>query len=164
MCMNKPHLLFVCGRHQWRSPTAEAIYRNDARLIARSAGVSSKSSRQISDKDLDWADLVLVMERKYKSRILGTFRDHPNLPPIVSLDIPDNYERMNSELVALIENGTEFHLRHQFNIEPSDAPNDGPAMSVTNSDASGEGRIGDLGRSAESRVRQPTEPCLKGTP
>jgi predicted protein tyrosine phosphatase len=117
--MNKPHLLFVCGRHQWRSPTAEAIYRKDPRFLVRSAGVSSKSRHQVTAEDLDWADLVLVMERKYKSRILGTFRDHPCLPQIVSLDIPDEYERMDPELVSLIQSGTEVHLRQQLNIESS---------------------------------------------
>lgn len=83
--------------------------------MIRSAGMSVKSRHRISDKDLDWADLVLVMERKYKSRILEMFRGHENLPPIVSLDIPDEYKRMDPELISLIEQGTEFHLRHHFN-------------------------------------------------
>ncbi len=84
--------------------------------MVRSAGVSSKSSHQLSGKDLDWADLVLVMERKYKSRILSVFGDHPNLPRIVSLDIPDEYERMDPELISLIEKATEPHLRHQWHL------------------------------------------------
>src|SRR5271169_1424699 len=100
--MNKPRLLFVCGRNQWRSPTAEAIYRGDPRVMVRSAGVSNKSPHPVSARDLEWADLVLVMERKYQSRILETFRDNADLPPIVSLDIPDDYERMDPELIALI--------------------------------------------------------------
>ena len=112
--MDKPRLLFVCGRHQWRSPTAEDIYRNDPRLEVRSAGVSSKSPHQISAKDLDWADLVLVMEQKYKTRILERFRDHSNMPRIVSLDIPDDYQRMDPGLVDLIREGTEFQLKHPF--------------------------------------------------
>ena len=137
--MNKPRLLFVCGRHRWRSPTAEAIYRRDPRVKIRSAGVSSKSPHQVSDKDLDWADLVLVMERKYKSRILRTFRDHPNLPPIVSLDIPDEYARMNEQLIALIQQGTEFHLKEVFGIAPDAALNDEPATPDDNAEGS-EGR------------------------
>jgi len=90
---------------------AEAVYRRDPRVKIRSAGVSSKSAHQVPDKDLDWADLILVMERKYKERILRAFRDHPNLPPIVSLDIPDDYERMDEQLIVLIQKGTEFHLK-----------------------------------------------------
>jgi predicted protein tyrosine phosphatase len=110
--MDKPRILFVCGRNQWRSPTAERIYRDDPRIHVRSAGVSAKSRHQISADDLSWADLVVVMERRYKSRITETFRDHP---PIVSLDIPDEFEYMDEELIKLIREGVEFHLNNKFN-------------------------------------------------
>lgn len=110
--MGKPHILFVCGRNQWRSPTAERVYRDDPRVEVRSAGVSVRSGRQISADDLSWANLIMVMERRYQSRILGTFRAHPNLPRIVSLDIPDEYQFMDEELIKLIREGVEFHLQH----------------------------------------------------
>ena len=119
--MRRPRLLFVCGRNQWRSPTAEAIYRKDPRITVRSAGVSDQSRRRVSAKDLEWADLVLVMERKHKARILEMFREQPNLPRIVSLDIPDDYERMNEELIGLIQAGTEFNLKQHFNLDPAAA-------------------------------------------
>ena len=115
---DKPHILFICGRNQWRSPTAARVYANDQRIEVRSAGVGSKSRRQVSDQDMQWADLILVMEQKYKARLLGTFRDL-DLPLIDSLDIPDEYEFMNEELVELIREGTEFHLKHRFGIEQS---------------------------------------------
>jgi predicted protein tyrosine phosphatase len=118
---DKPHILFVCGRNQWRSPTAERIYRDDPRIRVRSAGVSGKSQHQISDDDLSWAGLVVAMETKYKARILGTFQNHLNLPRIVSLDIPDEYQLMDTELIALIREGVEFHLKCEFNIERRDA-------------------------------------------
>src|SRR6476660_4837045 len=100
--MDKPHVLFVCGRNQWRSPTAERIYRNDSRVEVRSAGVSVRSGHQISADDLLWANLVIVMERRYKSRILDTFRDRPDLPRIVSLEIPDDYPLMDEALIKLL--------------------------------------------------------------
>lgn len=117
--MNRPRLLFVCGKNQWRSPTAEAIYRNDTRVAVRSAGVSDKSRHRVSTDDLEWADLVLVMEKKHKARILDMFGEQPNLPPIIALDIPDEYQRMDQELVALIQAGTEFHLKQNFNLVES---------------------------------------------
>jgi predicted protein tyrosine phosphatase len=61
----KHHVLFVCGRNQWRSPTAERLYRADPRVEVRSAGVSPKSRHQISRSDIEWADLILVMEGNY---------------------------------------------------------------------------------------------------
>lgn len=106
----KPNILFVCGRNKWRSPTAESIYRNDERLNVRSAGVSGKSSHQISVNDILWADLILVMETSYKARIVSQFRNL-HLPPIENLDIPDEYERMDTELVELIKSGVEFHIQ-----------------------------------------------------
>ena len=118
----KPHILFVCGRNLWRSPTAACVYANDQRIEVRSAGVGSKSRHQVTDQDIQWADLILVMEHKYKARLLGTFRDM-KLPIIDSLDIPDEYEFMNDELVELIREGTEFHLKHRFRIEHGDIPN-----------------------------------------
>ena len=116
--MHKPRILFVCGRNQWRSPTAERVYRDDPRIEVRSVGVSEKSRRRISADDLAWADLVMVMERRYKSRITETFRDQERLPLIVSLDIPDEYEYMDDELIKLIDEGVEFHLKQEFNLEP----------------------------------------------
>jgi predicted protein tyrosine phosphatase len=105
----KPNILFVCGRNRWRSPTAERIYRRDERVRVRSAGISDKSPHTISRSDLEWADLVLVMEREHKSRIAALFPGQP-LPPVESLDIPDDYEYMEAELISLIQSGTEPYI------------------------------------------------------
>ena len=107
---SRPHILFVCGRNQWRSPTAARIYANDQRVEVRSAGVSPQSPHCISERDLQWADLVLVMERKHRSRILDRFRHLADPPPIESLEIPDAYGYMDEELVELIAEATGPHL------------------------------------------------------
>ena len=86
------------------------IYRNDPRVSVKSAGVSSKARRQISEKDLDWADVVLVMERKYARRIPRLFQSRSSFPPMECLDIPDDYEFMDEELITLIRDGTEFQI------------------------------------------------------
>src|SRR5688572_10409195 len=107
--MDKPKVLFVCGRNQWRSPTAWQVYKNDPRIQVRSAGVSEKSPHQISNADVDWADLILVMENEHKPRIQSLFRDRP-LPEIRSLEIPDEYEYMDQELIQLIKTGVEYQI------------------------------------------------------
>lgn len=106
----KPNFLFVCGRNKWRSPTAVSIYKNDQRLNVRSAGMSDKSSHQISEKDIIWADLIIVMENNYKSWILEKYRDL-QLPTIKNLDIPDNYKYNDPELIELIKKGVEYHIQ-----------------------------------------------------
>jgi predicted protein tyrosine phosphatase len=59
-------ILFVCAMNKQRSVTAEQLYRNDARLEVRSAGVRSDANRRVSEDDLRWADIVFAMEREHK--------------------------------------------------------------------------------------------------
>ena len=104
----KPHILFVCGRNQWRSPTVARVYANDQRIEVRSAGVGLLSAHRVSQKDLEWADLILVMEEM--------FRDM-QLPPIECLEIPDDFRLMDETLVCLIRDGTEAHLATRFGMD-----------------------------------------------
>ena len=110
MTRPRPRLLFVCGRNKRRSPTAERLYRRDPRVAVRSAGVSAQSPHQISAADLAWADLILVMESEYGTLIRRRFRTL-RLPPIVTLDIPDDYDLMAPELITALETGVEPPLR-----------------------------------------------------
>ncbi|MEL6581994.1 MAG: phosphotyrosine protein phosphatase [Cyanobacteria bacterium J06621_12] len=100
------NLLFVCSRNKWRSPTAEALYRRDPRVMVRSAGISSGASKKISSQNINWADLILVMENKHKKAILRQYR-YLDLPPIIVLDIPDDYQYMSAELIDMIQTSTE---------------------------------------------------------
>ena len=102
-------VLFVCGRNQRRSPTAERIFKDDLRMSVRSAGVSESSKRRIKENDLFWAELVLVMEPKYAARIRFQFPGE-SIPPMRSLDIPDDYEFMDDELVELHKTAVEHEL------------------------------------------------------
>ena len=103
-------ILFVCARNRWRSPTAEQVYRQDPRVEVRSAGVSGKSPHAVSTADLDWAHLVLAMERRHLDRIREAFPGRRDFPPLGSLEIPDDYRYMDPELVLLIRAGTEPFL------------------------------------------------------
>jgi predicted protein tyrosine phosphatase len=94
-------VLFVCAMNKQRSVTAERLYRNDARLEVRSAGVRAEALRRVSDDDLAWADLVFVMEREHKQWIMTRF-EASDLPPIEVLDIPDEYECMDPELQKIL--------------------------------------------------------------
>jgi predicted protein tyrosine phosphatase len=95
--------LFICSRNQWRSPTAEQVFRRHPALAVRSAGTSASARRHVSEADLAWADVVLVMEGKHKSRLLA---GHPRVlvgKPLHVLDIPDDYRFMDPELVDLLQ-------------------------------------------------------------
>ena len=103
-------VLFICAKNQWRSPTAAAVYKNDARLSVQSAGLSQQSPCQISAKLLEWADVVMVMEKAHAARIRDIYRAKIDLPEIVSLDIPDDYPLMDPVLIELLEESVEEAL------------------------------------------------------
>jgi predicted protein tyrosine phosphatase len=96
------NLLFVCSRNQWRSPTGEQVWRRHPRVNVRSAGTSAGARRVVSAADLAWADVVLVMEDKHKSRLLADYRALLSHKPLHVLDIPDDYRYMDPELVELL--------------------------------------------------------------
>lgn len=95
-------VLFVCSRNQWRSPTAEQVFRKDAGLSVRSAGTSRGARRTITVADIRWADLIFVMEDKHRARLRAQFRDELRYKTMHTLDIPDLYRFMDAELVEIL--------------------------------------------------------------
>jgi len=101
-------ILFVCAMNKERSVTAERMYRNDARLEVRSAGVRSEANRRVSEADLKWADVVFVMEREHKQWITMRFEDL-ELPRI---DVPDDFEVMDSQLQETLKSLLDPEIEH----------------------------------------------------
>jgi protein-tyrosine phosphatase len=97
--MPVPKLLFLCSRNQWRSRTAETIFRDDPRLEVRSAGTAPSARIRVSRRLIDWADLIFVMERRHLDHLHQRF-GREALPEVIILDIPDDYRYMDPELVA----------------------------------------------------------------
>lgn len=100
-------MLFVCSKNQWRSPTAEAIYRRDDRVAVRSRGTSKSAVQTIRSSDIAWADLMFVMENKHRQRILADFPGEAKFRPMHVLDIPDEFHFMDDELVDMIRSAAE---------------------------------------------------------
>nr|WP_233342995.1 hypothetical protein [Hyphomonas sp. Mor2] len=96
-------VLFVCSRNQWRSPTAEKVFRKDPALQVRSAGTSRNARRTITITDIRWADLILVMEDKHRARLRAQFRDELRYKRLHSLDIPDLYRFMDPDLIEVLQ-------------------------------------------------------------
>ena len=101
------NVLFVCSRNQWRSPTAEQVFRNHPGVSARSAGTSPNARKHVSVEDVRWADLILVMEEKHKSRLAAEFTRLLVGKRIHVLDIPDEYKYMDPELVQQLKESVE---------------------------------------------------------
>lgn len=115
------NVLFICSRNQWRSPTAEKIWQNHPELSVRSAGTSPNARRTVTAKDLQWADVILVMEDKHKSRLMAEYRRVIEHKRLHVLDIPDDYRFMDTELVELLNASVGAILgiqgMHQKNVD-----------------------------------------------
>lgn len=100
---DKLKVLFICSRNQWRSPTAEQVFRRHPALNVRSAGTSASARKQASAADLAWADVILVMETRHRSRLMQAHADLLAGKPLHVLDIPDDYRFMDPDLIELLE-------------------------------------------------------------
>lgn len=106
------NMLFICSRNQWRSPTAETIWRKHPDFNAKSAGTSPRAKRTVSQADIHWADIIFVMEQKHKNRLKAEFARMLKHKPIHILDIPDEYQYMDPELIQELENSVEAFLKN----------------------------------------------------
>ncbi|GAB4022101.1 phosphotyrosine protein phosphatase [Spirosoma migulaei] len=104
------NILFVCSRNQWRSPTAEAIYKRDQNHTVKSAGTSASARIKVTAKLLQWADVVFAMEKRHKQRLLESFPSEASDKSIIVLDIPDNYPFMDPELICILKNEISPYL------------------------------------------------------
>ncbi|OAV43411.1 low molecular weight protein tyrosine phosphatase family protein [Lewinella sp. 4G2] len=94
------NLLFLCSRNQWRSRTAETIFKNNGLHQVKSAGTSAAARVRVNASLLRWADRILVMEDRHREIIEERFPDAVRGKEVEVLDIPDDYRYMNEELVA----------------------------------------------------------------
>lgn len=99
----KQNLLFICSKNQWRSPTAEIIWRRHPEFNVRSAGTSKKARKTVSSNDISWADHIFVMEDKHRRRLKADFNRLLEYKSIHVLDIPDEYQFMDPELIDELE-------------------------------------------------------------
>ncbi len=97
------NLLFLCSRNKLRSPTAEALFRGRPGIETDSAGLSPDAEVMLSPEQIEWADLILVMEKVHRARLNRKFGKHLAGKRVVVLDIPDNYPFMDAGLVRLLE-------------------------------------------------------------
>ena len=96
------HVLFVCEGNQQRSPTAEMMYRDVTHLQVRSAGFSPSARTQIEETLLEWADIVFVMDRRVERHITLRFPELLELKQLERLDIPDDYDYLAPQLIAVL--------------------------------------------------------------
>ena len=103
--------LFVCSRNQWRSPTAERVWRNEPGFQVRSGGTSPNARHTVTAGDIEWADVIFAMEKKHRSRLRADFAEFLDGKTIHVLNIPDQYQFMDPELVDILRDAVRAALQ-----------------------------------------------------
>ncbi len=99
----KKRILFLCTQNKLRSPTAEAVFADHPMLEVDSAGLNNDAEVPLSEELVEWADLILVMEKAHRNRLNRKFRKALAGKRIAVLNIPDDYDYMEPALVSLLK-------------------------------------------------------------
>jgi predicted protein tyrosine phosphatase len=93
----------VCSRNKLRSPTAEAVFADHPEVDVDSAGLNDDAVVPLSPEQIEWADLILVMEKRHRSKLTRKFRKYLAGKRVIVLNIPDDYDYMDPALVDLLK-------------------------------------------------------------
>ncbi|RYD55561.1 MAG: phosphotyrosine protein phosphatase [Sphingobacteriales bacterium] len=107
----KKKILFVCTINRMRSATAHKVFEHDERFEVRSAGTDKNAATVLSNELLEWAEVIIVMEKVHRNFIRAKFPLVYNNKKIVCLYIPDEYDYMQPELIIVLKEKVEDVLR-----------------------------------------------------
>ena len=99
----KRRILFLCSQNKLRSPTAEAVFAGHPAVEVDSAGLNNDAEVPLSEEQVEWADLILVMETAHRSRLNRKFGKSLAGKRVVVLNIPDDYDYMDPALIDLLK-------------------------------------------------------------
>jgi len=96
-------LLFVCSENKLRSPTAEAVFSTYEGVEAIGAGTNRDATTPVSGDLIEWADVILVMEKAHRNKLAKQYQKQLKGKKLVVLHIPDHFGFMDSELIRLLQ-------------------------------------------------------------
>ncbi len=97
------HVLFICSQNKLRSPTAEAVFAEAPGIDVDSAGLNNDAIVPLSPEQVEWADLIFVMEKEHRNKLSQKFKRHLNRQRVIVLGIPDDYDFMDPDLIRLLK-------------------------------------------------------------
>lgn len=96
-------LLFICGKARARSPTAAQIFADRPGIATDFGGISKDADDALSADQIEWADIILVMEQRHRTRLADRFGRLLAGRRVVNLGIRDRFTFMQPELIAELE-------------------------------------------------------------
>ena len=108
--MSARNYLFVCSQNKLRSPTAEHIFAEVEGINTLSAGTNSDADEPLTDDLVAWADFIFLMESTHRNMLRKRHARALDKQRVIVLGIPDEYDYMAPELVALLRDRMERWL------------------------------------------------------
>lgn len=104
--------LFICTQNRLRSPSAEQVFSTWPGVETDSAGLGNDANVPLSPEQIEWATLIFVMEQTHRRKLSQKFQRFLNGKKVICLGIPDDYDFMQPELVALLQKKVAPFLKH----------------------------------------------------
>ncbi|USQ95824.1 phosphotyrosine protein phosphatase [Caulobacter sp. RL271] len=82
-----------------------------AGIEVSSAGLDDGCGNPVTPEDLEWADLVPVMEQAHRNKLSRRFKPHLKNARVIVLGVPDDYEFMDPTLVQILQAKVPQFLR-----------------------------------------------------
>lgn len=105
-------VLFICSQNRLRSPTAEQVFADWPGIEVSSAGTNHDADNPLTAELVQWAELIFVMEKTHRNKLLKKFKPHLKQARVICLDIPDDYEFMDPVLVLILKERVPKFLLH----------------------------------------------------
>lgn len=102
---------FLCSQNKLRSPTAEQVFSTWESVECESAGLAPDAAVSVSAEQIEWADTIVVMEKSHRDKLGRKFRPYLKNKRVIVLGIPDEYDFMDPELIALLKAKAPRFLR-----------------------------------------------------
>jgi predicted protein tyrosine phosphatase len=102
--------LFICGKARMRSPTGADLAASWPGVATDFAGLSNDADEKLNVEQIEWADVIFLMERRHLRRIRGLFPAALRSKRLVVLNIPDRFSYGDAELIEIFTARLKHHL------------------------------------------------------
>jgi predicted protein tyrosine phosphatase len=87
----------------------------------RSAGTARDAENPMMQDDLEWADLIFVMEKRQAKALKTMFGKLLEVKRMIVLGIPDDFELMDAKLIEILQAKVTPHLEPHISRITDDA-------------------------------------------
>lgn len=103
-------VLFICSANKLRSPTAEHIFADYPNVETDSAGLNLSADLVLSSEQVQWADMIFVMERAHRNKLSKKYKKHLNGQRVICLNIADDFDYMDPTLIHILKSRVTPYL------------------------------------------------------